>query len=110
MPLLCIRPEGVRVYGTPWNGKHRLSCNQSVPLKGLCLLARDKTNHIEAVSAEEAFPMLLQQSFHPQTGEGMLRVLELLDRLSRNVKLYRLGCNMEPEAAEIAYQGMQEEN
>ena len=39
----------------------------------------------------------------------MPAVLALLERLSKNVKLYRLGCNMEPEAAKIAYQGMQEE-
>ncbi len=108
-PLLRIKPEGVRVYGTPWNGKHRLSCNRFAPLKGLCVLTRDKTNHIEPISREDAFPMLLQQSYRPESGVRVLRVLELLDTLSKNVKLYRLGCNMEPEAAEIAYQGMQED-
>ena len=108
-PLLRIRSEGVEVFGTPWNGKHRLGGNLSAPLKALCLLQRDKVNHIETVSPEDAFPVLLQQSFHVETGEGMLRVMELLDTLSKDVMLYRLGCNMEPEAAEIAYRGMQED-
>lgn len=108
-PLLHVGKEGVTAYGTPWNGKHHLGGNLSAPLKALCILQRDKSNHIEPVSAEDAFPMLLQQCYRPETGEGMVRTLELLERLSRQVKLYRLGCNMEPEAARISYQGMQEE-
>ena len=108
-PLLHIGEAGVTAYGTPWNGKHHLGGNLSAPLKALCILQRDTANHIEPVSPEEAFPMLLQQCYRPETGEGMVKTLELLDRLSRQVKLYRLGCNMEPEAAEISYQGMQEE-
>lgn len=108
-PLLRIEADGVFVCGTPWNGKHRLGCNQMVPLKALCVLTRDESNHIEAIDPEDAFPVLLQQSYRPETGERMLRVMELLDTLGKNVRLYRLGCNMEPEAAEIAYQGMQED-
>jgi hypothetical protein len=36
----------------------------------------------------------------------MRKTLALLDRLAANIELYRLGCNMEIEAAEIAYDGM----
>ncbi len=108
-PLLRVGQAGVTVYGTPWNGKHHLGGNLSAPLKALCILQRDASNHIEPISAEDAFPMLLQQCYRPETGEGMVRTLDLLERLSRQVKLYRLGCNMEPEAARISYQGMQEE-
>ena len=108
-PLLHIGEDGVTAYGTPWNGKHHLGGNLSAPLKALCILQRDTSNHIEAISPEDAFPMLLQQCYRPETGEGMVKTLELLDRLSTHVRLYRLGCNMEPEAAEISYQGMQED-
>ena len=45
-PLLKIKDSGVRVYGTPWDGKHRLSTNISVPLKALCILNRGKENKI----------------------------------------------------------------
>ncbi len=108
-PLLHVGEDGVTAYGTPWNGKHRLGGNLSAPLKALCILSRDKTNHIEPVSREEAFAVLLQQCYRPESQEGMARVLELLARLSGLVRLYRLGCNMEPEAALISYQGMQED-
>lgn len=108
-PLLRVEEDRVLAFGTPWNGKHRLGGNLSAPLKALCVLTRDESNHIEPLAPEEAFPMLVQQCYRPESGEGVLRVLELLDRLSRTVKLYRLGCNMEPEAARISYQGMQED-
>lgn len=108
-PLLLVEEDRVLAYGTPWNGKHHLGGNLSAPLKALCILTRDETNHIEPITREDAFPMLVQQCYRPESGKGLLRVLELLERLSKNVKLYRLGCNMEPEAARISYQGMQEE-
>ena len=108
-PLLRVSEEGVRVYGTPWNGKHRLGGNLSAPLKALCVLTRDEHNHIEPISREEAFAVLFQQSYRPAREENLPRLLALLERLSRKVGLYRLGCNMEPEAAIISYQGMQEE-
>ncbi len=107
-PLLKISDQGVMVCGTPWNGKHRLSTNISVPLKALCILGRDKSNHIEPIGKMDAFAMLLQQSYRPSDAEKMAKVLKLLDRLGSSVRLYSLGCNMEPEAAVVAYEGMKE--
>lgn len=102
-PLLGIRDEGVTVYGTPWDGKHHLSANLALPLKALCLLERDERNHIEPIAPMEALPALLRQAYRP---EALDRVLPLVTRLADAVPLYRLGCNMDPEAAEIALQGM----
>ncbi len=108
-PLLHVGEDGVRAYGTPWNGKHHLGGNCSAPLKALCILERDKENHVERVSPEDAFPRMLQQCYLPEDGEKVEKILALLERMSQCVKLYRLGCNMEPEAALVSYQGMQEE-
>ncbi len=108
-PLLRVGEDGVRVYGTPWNGKHRLGCSGSAPLKALCVLTRSTVNHIEPLPLEEAFPSLYQQCYLPEDPEKVPRVLQLLERMGNAVRIYRLGCNMEPEAARVAYQGMQEE-
>lgn len=108
-PLLRVGEDGVRAYGTPWNGKHHLGGNCSAPLKALCVLMRDSVNHVEPITEEAAFPFLLQQCYLPEDGEKIPRILELLDQMSNHIKLYRLGCNMDPEAALVAYQGMQEE-
>ena len=102
-PLLQVTENGVIVYGTPWDGKHHLSNNISVPLKAICILTRAEENHIEQISNSMAFPMLLQQSNRPQDSLKMQKTLEILGRISDNIALYKLGCNMEIEAAETAY-------
>ena len=44
-PLLHIA-DTVTAYGTPYNGKHRLGTNTSVPLNAICILNRSADNHI----------------------------------------------------------------
>ncbi|MCC8063595.1 MAG: hypothetical protein LIO70_00740 [Clostridiales bacterium] len=105
-PLLKLTPGGVTVYGTPWDGKHRLSTNIAVPLRAICILSRDATNHIAPLTAGAAYPMLLQQAYRPDDPAAMEKTLTLLDRLAGGVALYALGCNMERSAALVAWQGM----
>ena len=105
-PLLRITDSGVIAYGTPYNGKHRLGCNMSVPLKAVCILTRGEKNSIIPIGKAEAYAMLLQQIYRPQDPLQMAKTLKLADRLAENTKLYRLACNMDIEAAEVAYKGM----
>lgn len=107
-PLLRVSDGGVTVYGTPWDGKHRLSTNIAVPLKAICILERGEQNSIVPITKRDALPMLLQQSYRPNNALAMMKTMELVDRLGSMVALYRLQCNMEPEAAEISYKAMSE--
>lgn len=108
-PLLRFYPDGIKACGTPWDGKHHLSANIQVPLHAICILERDQTNHIEPITVAQALPMLMQQSYRPPEREALARTLKLISRLTKGVKLYRLGCNMDPEAADVAFAGMQED-
>ena len=105
-PLLRVDDAGVTVFGTPYNGKHRLGSNISVPLKAICILTRDETNHIERITKKQAYATLLQQTYRPADPVQLAKTMALLDRLSDRVKLYLLGCNMDTEAAKISYEGM----
>lgn len=105
-PLLRITDSGVTAYGTPWDGKHRLSTNTAVPLKGICILARDTTNHIEPVEPHAVYPLIVQQTNRSLSADGMKQTLSLIDRMLHVVPVYRLGCNMDIEAARVAYEGM----
>lgn len=105
-PLVKISSGEVKVFGTPWDGKHHLSTNTSVPLKALVVLCRGSQNEIHPISAQEAFPTLLQQSFRTEDSLVTIQAMQLLSLLSRQVGLYCLHCNMDPEAAVVAYQGM----
>lgn len=108
-PLLHIAKAGVSVYGTPWDGKEHLSTNIACPLKAICILTRSETNHIEPITPKEALPMLCQQSHRPSDPAALKKTLALVGQLGSSVPLYRLGCNMEPEAALVAYAGMNRE-
>ena len=104
-PLLHIG-DVVTAYGTPYDGKHRLSNKIAVPLKAICILTRADTNSIVPVTKSEAYPMLIQQAYRPNDVFALQKTLTLVDKLAGSVRLYRLGCNMDIEAAGIAYKGM----
>lgn len=109
-PFIHIGQDEVRVYGSPWDGKHHLSTNTSVPIKAICILTRDTTNHIERISADEAFSILLQQTYRSKDPVKMVRTVDLLIQMTKLVSLYRLGCNMNLEAAVVSYEGMNHES
>lgn len=106
-PLLKVTENGVWACGTPWDGKHHLSRNEMVPLKAICILERAAENHIEPVNVKDSLSRIFTQTYRPKNPEGMIKTMALLDRMLRQVKVYRLGCNMELEAAKTAYAGMQ---
>ena len=105
-PMLRVSDSGVIVYGTPYNGKHRLGNNIAVPLKAICILERAEKNTICRIDKSEAYPMLLQQVYRPADETSFKKTLTLIDRMTEKVKLYTLGCNMKVKAAEVAYNAM----
>ena len=105
-PLVRVSGEGAVAYGTPWDGKHRLSSDIAVPLKAVCLLERGEENRVERVSAAEAYPMLLRHVYRPLDSAALAQTLGLLDRLVASVDLWRLHCNMDIEAARVSFSAM----
>ncbi len=102
-PLLRFGEDGICVYGTPWNGKHRLSVNCNAPVGAICLLSRAPENSIREVSPDEALPRLFSQTYRPDDAAAMAAVLPLVVRLSREIPVYELSCNMDRSAAELSY-------
>ena len=105
-PLIRLTDSGAEVCGTPWNGKHRLGSNISVPVKGICLLNRGTVNSIRRITPEEAYPRMIQQTYRPADGEAMGKTLQLLDGVMSSVSLWYLECNMDLEAAEVSFGAM----
>lgn len=105
-PLIRADENGVVVFGTPYNGKHRLGTNISVPLKAVCILERSPENNIRQITRNEAYTMLLQQSYRPHDSTAMAKTLVLIDRMAESVKFWRLGCNMNISAAQTSYSAM----
>ena len=105
-PFLRVTEGGILACGSPWNGKHRMGSNICMPLKAICILERGEENTITKIPGSEAVFMLLQQSNRPSGAAMMAKYMELIDEISQKVAFYRLGCNMEPEAAKVSYQAM----
>ena len=105
-PFLKITENGVYACGSPWNGKHGLGTNITVPLKAICILDRGEENEIHPITPQEALLMLFQQSNRPQDPQKMPQYLTLLDKLAAQTSFYHLHCNMNPEAAITAHRGM----
>lgn len=105
-PFISVSEDGIVVHGSPWNGKHKLGNNISVPLRAICILERGEINEIKRIPPSAAVFMLIQQSSRPKGAEKMAKYMELLDAIAGKVKFYRLACNMEREAAEISFAKM----
>ncbi len=105
-PLIKVDANGAVVYGTPWCGKHCLGNNTSAPLYAIVSLERGKENLIRKTDSRSIFPKLLKQTYRTQNPIRLQKTLMLLDMLSRNVGVFELECNMDPEAATVAYEGM----
>ncbi len=105
-PMLKKTEDGILVYGTPWDGKHHLSRNAYAPLKALIKLTRGETNSIEPMQKSDALAMLLEHALRAKNAEKMGKVLQLETEIVNQVEAYHLGCNMEPEAALVAWQGI----
>ena len=103
-PLILLKDGEVRVYGTPWDGKHHLSMNTSVPLVSIVDLERGEKNYIEKVDPMSIYPLLLQQMYRPKDPVALASSLKILDRIMKQVHFYRLKCNMDIEAAKVAFE------
>lgn len=105
-PIITFKDGVTYISGTPWNGKHRLSTDITVPVKAVCFLQRGKENRIESADDRTVFEKLWAQTYKPADMEALAKTLQLLSGVMRTVSFYRLECNMEPEAAVISYNGM----
>lgn len=105
-PLLKIENKKVTVYGTPWDGKHHLSTNTSAELKAILWLNRSETNHIEPMTKADVFPVIFSQAYRSTDPVKMQKTLALEKQLINVVDFYKLSCNMEPDAALTAYNGL----
>lgn len=105
-PAIRITEDGIYAYGTPFSGKTDLNVNTGVPIGGICVLSRGETNSIEKISTDDALFNILNQTVRPHEEDEMEKVLDTLDKVVRTVPVYKLSCNMELEAAEVAYNRM----
>lgn len=105
-PALRLEDGVWYAYGTPWSGKHDKSTNARVPVGGIACVERGIHNEIEPLSEKDALLAILRQTGRPKDAESRIQLLGLLDKLITMVPIWKLRCNMEPEAAIVSYEAM----
>lgn len=102
-PLIKIYEQKAIVFGTPWDGKHHLSNNISVPLKSICIVERSTDNNICEITTENAFDYIIKYSFISDDKRKLIKTVELIEKFLGTIKVYRLSCNTDLKAASLAY-------
>ena len=100
--LRVMENRQILACGSPWRGKENYGVNEILPLEGICFLERDTYNHIEPVACKDALGRLVKQTFRPADPRLMLKALQLAGIIGQSVRLYCMGCTMEPEAARVS--------
>ncbi len=108
-PAIRMIDNKLYVYGTPWSGKTDKNINMRVPLGAIVFLERSDDNWIKQIQPSEAIPLILQQTIRPFEKENMILLLNMLDKVLRNTRVFRLGCNMSEDAVITSYNGIKME-
>lgn len=99
-------PETPYAYGTPWNGKEHLGCNMRTKLQHICFIERSETNYVEPMNKQDVIDRIFNQVYMPKDPVAVVNTMQLIDRLLSCCKLWTIHCNMEEEAAKIAYEAI----
>ena len=102
-PLIRFTEGRPYAYGTPWAGKEGYNINSRVRLSDICCLDRAGENSIAPIPAGEAVRRLFCQIYMPKNPAKKIKTLELMDLLMKNIRVWKIGCNMDISAAETVY-------
>ncbi len=106
-PALVCEEGKWFVWGTPFSGKTDENVNVKLPVRAIVFLHRSEVNQVEKMPVARAVGLLLEQTIKPADRKMAEKMLELADLLLRTVPVFSLGCNMDPQAAEVAYNGIE---
>ena len=109
-PLIRRKDHVYYVYGTPWNGKHHLSNNIAVPLKGLCFLKQGSENVIRPLNVFEALSASLGQIYRPEQIDAYKGIFGFTQDMVSCIPAFELTCTISNEAAELSYRTMKGAN
>lgn len=89
--------------GTPFSGKTDENIDVKIPVRAIIFLHRSEKNTVKRIPPFQAVGLLLEQTIKPADRSLAENMLELADLLLREVPVFSLGCNLDDDAAVIAY-------
>lgn len=89
--------------GTPFSGKTDENLNVKVPVRAIVFLHRSENNTVTKMESFQSVSRFIEQTIKPANRTLAEKMLEYTDDIIRKIPVFSLGCNLNPEAAEIAY-------
>ncbi|MGN1317940.1 MAG: hypothetical protein ACI4VF_02920 [Lachnospirales bacterium] len=109
-PAIRMVDNELYVYGTPWSGKTDKNLNMRVPIGAIVFLERSVNNNwVKEISVAEAIPLILEQTFRPRQKDMMIKLLDMLDVVLKNVRVFKIGVDMSEDAVITSYNGIKME-
>lgn len=106
-PIISLGNDGIfNISGTPWAGTTGINKNITVPLKAIVFLERDTVNSITQLPVQDSIRRFFEGVKTPLTDAMLSSALATLNKLLVSVPVYLLKCNMEPDAAITACNGI----
>lgn len=102
-PVIRIYDDRVTVYGTPFDGGSGIALNESYPLGAIVFLERGEHNSVRVPSQKEILQQLYFSTVRRVGRVSAEAMLENFAALLPLARFYLLTCNMEPEAAHVAF-------
>lgn len=93
-------------YGTPWNGKERISENRRIPLTDVAFIVRAPDNETEPLKNSEALPHLVPQVHFPKNPIDRIGVLDLVGDMIWCTRFWTIRCINDRSAARVAHHTM----
>lgn len=104
-PLLSVHPNAITVFGTPWAGKDGLQSNTMAKVAGIVVLRQGSKNVLCPMTCQEAFPILLNQTYRENSPTKMRKTMDLVAQLA-HLPTFSLSCTISQEAVSLAYQAL----
>jgi len=108
-PALRCEDNQIVAYGTPFSGKTNQNKNEKYLIEGIAFIKRNSENKITRLEANKAIPLLFSQTMPPYHVGRLNQMTKMVELIIKQIPIYELNCNMEDEAALVAYQGMKRE-
>lgn len=105
-PFIKLIDNTFYVYGSPWNGKHRIGSNISAPLKAIIKVERSKINGVKKLDTVEALTCLFEQAYSYNDAVSANNLLEIINKMLKSVRFYKLECNMDIEAGKVSFENI----
>lgn len=107
-PAIIFKDNTLYAAGTPFSGKHDISKNLLVPIKGICFIERSLNNWIKEISSKQAIFEILNQTERIPYENDMTLILSHIENIVKNTKIYKMGCNISIDAVYTSFNKMSE--